>query len=183
MKYGRKERKKWAVDYVGYFFKWLLLSIVMGLVCGATGAVFARCVAAVTEIRSAHGWLIFLLPAAGVLIVFLYRKLNISGVGTNRVFDSAVEGDSLKFRLVPAIFTGTVLTHLCGGSAGREGAALQIGGDIGNHIGRLFRFDEEDEKVATMTGMAAFLLLFSALRSRRRFLWQLSSVSEWSSTR
>lgn len=160
MKYGRKERKKWAVDYVGYFFKWLLLSIVMGLVCGATGAVFARCVAAVTEIRSAHGWLIFLLPAAGVLIVFLYRKLNISGVGTNRIFDSAVEGDSLKFRLVPAIFTGTVLTHLCGGSAGREGAALQIGGDIGNHIGRLFRFDEEDEKVATMTGMAAF---FAAL--------------------
>ena len=160
MKHGRKELGKWSVDYVGYFFKWLLLSIVTGLVCGVTGALFERCVEAVTEIRSAHEWLIFLLPLSGLLIVFLYRKLNLSGVGTSRVFDAAVEGDSLKFRLIPAIFTGTVLTHLCGGSAGREGAALQIGGDIGNHIGRLFRFDEEDKKVATMTGMAAF---FAAL--------------------
>ncbi|HBB60878.1 MAG TPA: chloride channel protein, partial [Lachnospiraceae bacterium] len=160
MKHGWKELGKWSVDYVGYFFKWLLLSIVTGLVCGVTGALFERCVEAVTEIRSEYEWLIFLLPLSGLLIVFLYRKLNLSGVGTSRVFDAAVEGDSLKFRLIPAIFTGTVLTHLCGGSAGREGAALQIGGDIGNHIGRLFRFDEEDKKVATMTGMAAF---FAAL--------------------
>ena len=82
MKHGRKELGKWSVDYVGYFFKWLLLSIVTGLVCGVTGALFERCVEAGTEIRSEHEWLIFLLPLSGLLIVFLYRKLNLSGVGT-----------------------------------------------------------------------------------------------------
>ena len=150
----------WARNYIGYFIKWIILSLVTGAVCGVTGGAFARCVSAATQFRSANGWMIFFLPAAGLLIVLIYRKLNISGVGTNAVFDSAVEGDSLMFRLIPAIFVGTVLTHLFGGSAGREGAALQIGGDIGNHIGQLFRFDEEDKKIATMTGMAAF---FAAL--------------------
>lgn len=151
---------RWARNYIGYFIKWIILSLVTGAVCGVTGGAFARCVSAATQFRSANGWMIFFLPAAGLLIVLIYRKLKISGVGTNAVFDSAAEGDSLKFRLIPAIFVGTVLTHLFGGSAGREGAALQIGGDIGNHIGQLFRFDEEDKKIATMTGMAAF---FAAL--------------------
>jgi H+/Cl- antiporter ClcA len=152
--------RRWAKDYLGYFVKWIILSLVTGAVCGVTGGAFARCVSAATQLRSVNGWLIFFLPAAGLLIVFMYQKLKISGVGTNAVFDSAVEGDSLKFRLIPAIFIGTVLTHLFGGSAGREGAALQIGGDIGNHIGQMFRFDDEDKKIATMTGMAAF---FAAL--------------------
>lgn len=62
--------------------------------------------------------------------------------------------------LLPAIFLGTVLTHLCGGSAGREGAALQMGGTLGYHTGLLFHLDDRDLRTATMTGMAAF---FAAL--------------------
>ena len=61
---------------------------------------------------------------------------------------------------MPSIFLGTVLTHLCGGSAGREGAALQMGGALGYRVGRLFGFDERDLRIATTTGMAAF---FTAL--------------------
>jgi H+/Cl- antiporter ClcA len=69
-------------------------------------------------------------------------------------------GKSLSILLLPAIFVGTILTHLCGGSAGREGAALQMGGDIGYHMGLLFRMDDRDMRTATLCGMAAF---FSAL--------------------
>ena len=157
---NNEQGRRWVKDYFAYFIKWIILSLVTGAVCGVTGGAFARCVSWATQFRSVNGWMILFLPAAGLLIVLMYQKLKLSGVGTNAVFDSAVEGDSLKFRLIPAIFVGTVLTHLFGGSAGREGAALQIGGDIGNHIGQVFRFDEEDKKIATMTGMAAF---FAAL--------------------
>lgn len=62
--------------------------------------------------------------------------------------------------LVPVIFASTALTHLCGGSAGREGAALQIGGGLGFACGRLFRLDEKELRMATLCGMSA---LFSAL--------------------
>ncbi|MGN0364127.1 MAG: chloride channel protein [Bilifractor sp.] len=157
---SKEERVSWAKNYVGYFVKWVILSIIIGVVCGVVGAGFADCITAVTALRTAHAWLVFLLPAAGVLIVLLYRGLKISGVGTNQIFDSVSEGGTLKFRLVPAIFISTVLTHLCGGSAGRESAALQLGGGIGNQIGRWLHFDAEDERIATMTGMAAF---FAAL--------------------
>lgn len=155
-----EKRRRWLKEYAGCLARWIVLSLVTGAVCGVTGGTFSLCVTAATDFRTSNGWIILFLPAAGLLIVFIYQKLHISGVGTSAVFDTASEGESLKFRLIPAIFIGTVLTHIFGGSAGREGAALQIGGDIGHHIGLLFRFNEEDRKIATMTGMAA---LFAAL--------------------
>ncbi|MCC6095001.1 MAG: chloride channel protein [Eubacterium sp.] len=157
---SKAERVSWAKDYLSYFLKWVVLSVIIGIACGLTGAAFEHCLAYVTALRQSHAWLILLLPAAGLLIVFIYRGFRISGVGTNQVFDSVVQGGSLKLRLMPAIFISTALTHLCGGSAGRESAALQLGGNLGCHIGRLLHFDKEDERIATMTGMAAF---FAAL--------------------
>ena len=90
----------------------------------------------------------------------LYKLLGTEGQGTNDIFDEVHTGGSIPLRLVPSIFLGTVLTHLCGGSAGREGAALQMGGALGYRVGRLFGFDERDLRIATTTGMAAF---FTAL--------------------
>ena len=81
-------------------------------------------------------------------------------MGTNNVIRAVHSGESVSPLLVPAIFFGTVLTHLCGGSAGREGAALQMGGSIGYNIAKLFRFSDHDRRTATACGMAAF---FSAL--------------------
>ena len=69
-------------------------------------------------------------------------------------------GEPVSILLVPAIFLGTVLTHLCGGSAGREGAALQMGGSIGWNVGTLLHLKDHDRRTATISGMAAF---FSAL--------------------
>lgn len=89
-----------------------------------------------------------------------YKLTRTEGQGTNDVIDVVRLGKGLPVLLLPAIFVGTVLTHLCGGSAGREGAALQMGGTIGYHLGGLFHLDDRDLRTATMVGMAAF---FTAL--------------------
>ena len=87
----------------------------------------------VTQFRSGHRWIIFLLPAAGLLIVFLYRAGGIKhDKGTNLVIGSIRNPEyNVPFRMAPLILITTVITHLFGGSAGREGAALQIGGSLG----------------------------------------------------
>ena len=140
--------------------RWLLLAVPTGLVCGAVGTAFHLAVEHVTEWRGEHVWLLWLLPLAGLAIVALYKLTGCEGMGTNNVIRAVHSGESVSPLLVPAIFLGTVLTHLCGGSAGREGAALQMGGSIGYNIAKLFRFSDHDRRTATACGMAAF---FSAL--------------------
>ena len=139
---------------------WLVLAAAVGLVCGGVGTAFHLSVEAVTELRGEHGWILWLLPLAGLVIVALYKGTRCEGMGTNNVIRAVQSGEAVNPLLVPAIFLGTVLTHLCGGSAGREGAALQMGGSIGYNVGRLFRLSDHDRRTATVCGMAAF---FSAL--------------------
>ena len=139
---------------------WLVLAAAVGLVCGGVGTAFHLSVEAVTELRGEHGWILWLLPLAGLGIVALYKGTRCEGMGTNNVIRAVQSGEAVSPLLVPAIFLGTVLTHLCGGSAGREGAALQMGGSIGYNVGRLFHLSDHDRRTATVCGMAAF---FSAL--------------------
>ena len=139
---------------------WLVLAAAVGLVCGGVGTAFHLSVEAVTELRGEHSWILWLLPLAGLVIVALYKGTRCEGMGTNNVIRAVQSGEAVSPLLVPAIFLGTVLTHLCGGSAGREGAALQMGGSIGYNVGRLFRLSDHDRRTATVCGMAAF---FSAL--------------------
>ena len=141
-------------------FKWLFVALLAGGLCGAVGSVFHIGVHHATTLRMEHGWLLWCLPLVGFAIGGVYKLTGSSGLGTNSVIDEVRMGKGVSLGLLPAVFAGTVLTHLCGGSAGREGAALQMGGAIGYHTGRLLRFDDLDLRVATMTGMAAF---FSAL--------------------
>lgn len=139
---------------------WFTVAVVVGCFCGLIGSAFHIGVDKATEIRTAAPWLLLCMPAAGIVIVLVYKLFRTEGQGTNDIIDAAHSGSSLSIGLVPSIFIGTVLTHLVGGSSGREGAALQMGGDIGYHVGRLFHLRNQDMKVATMCGMAAF---FSAL--------------------
>ena len=139
---------------------WLVLAAAVGLVCGGVGTAFHLSVEAVTELRGEHGWILWLLPLAGLVIVALYKGTRCEGMGTNNVIRAVQSGEAVSPLLVPAIFLGTVLTHLCGGSAGREGAALQMGGSIGWNLGTLLRLKDHDRRTATISGMAAF---FSAL--------------------
>ena len=140
--------------------RWTLAAVLIGLLCGAVGSAFHLAVDTVTEWRAAYPQLIAALPVMGLAIVALYKAPGTEGLGTNDVLDAVQDGKPVKPLLLPAIFLGTVLTHLAGGSAGREGAALQMGGDIGWQAGGLFRLADHERRTATLCGMAAF---FTAL--------------------
>ncbi len=147
--------------YTTVFIRWVLIAGLTGLVCGFVGYAFHQCVDAATAVRTGHRWLIGLLPLGGLLIVWLYRRLGMTGYGgTNSVISSVRTNEQVPVSLAPLIFVSTVITHLFGGSAGREGAALQLGGTIGSQVGRLFRLGEKDKNLVVMCGMAG---LFSAL--------------------
>ena len=141
--------------------RWLGLAGLTGLACGLAGAAFSWSVAQVTALRLAHSWLLFCMPLAGLAIVFSYRVCGMANdSGTNQIIASVRGGERPRPRLGLLIFLGSVLTHLTGGSAGREGAALQIGGSISAGIGRLLRVDSRNTNTIIQCGMAG---LFSAL--------------------
>lgn len=164
--------------YLMNFMKWLVVASVIGLIGGLTGAVFHECIGLVTEVREEHFWMIFLLPIAGLLIVFLYHRAGLrNDRGTNLVLDSIHTEQHVPFRMAPLIFVGTILTHLCGGSAGREGAALQIGGSIGSTLGGILHFNEKDRHVLVMCGMSAvFTAMFGTPLTATVFSMEVVSV-------
>lgn len=141
--------------------EWLALAGLTGLACGLAGAAFTWCVARATALRGAHPWLLLCMPLAGLVIVWSYRVCGLENdSGTNQIIASVRGKERPPVRLAPLIFLGSVLTHLTGGSAGREGAALQIGGSISAGIGRLLRLKEHNTNTIIQCGMAG---LFSAL--------------------
>ena len=147
--------------YYKTFFKWLFCAVMVGFACGLVGLLFHRMVDISGELFAKYGYLLFFLPLAGVLIVVLYKRLHFENdSGTNFIFEAVRSGEPVPLRMVMGIFFGTVLTHLCGGSSGREGAALQIGGGLGSFFGRVMHMDDKDMRVMTLCGMSA---VFSAL--------------------
>ncbi len=144
-----------------YFMKWVVFSLFSGIVVGSVSTLFHYCMSYATDARAACPRLIFLLPFAGLLIVGLYRLSHIEkDPGTNIVISAIQSEGHIPLKRAPLIFISTVVTHLFGGSAGREGAALQLGGSIGASIGKLFRLDDKDQNIIIMCGMSA---AFSAL--------------------
>ena len=158
--------------------KWFVMGIGMGGLIGSIGAAFYHGIRIATELREAHDWLIFCLPIAGLAIAALYHFFDTDkDRGTNLVITSISAGDHLPKRKAPLIFVSTILTHLTGGSAGRESAALQIGGSIGFNIGGLLKQDESDRKVLTMCGMsAAFAALFGTPMAAAFLAMEIESV-------
>ncbi len=158
--------------------RWVVFSIISGLLIGAVGTLFHLSMSFVTGMRLEHPWLICLLPVGGLAIVGCYYLLHDQNdTGTNLVISAIHSGDHLPVRMAPLIFVSTLITHLLGGSAGREGAALQLGGSIGSGIGRLFRLDEKDKHVMIMCGMsAAFSALFGTPLAAAIFSMEVVSV-------
>ncbi|MBR0410166.1 MAG: chloride channel protein [Eubacterium sp.] len=143
--------------------RWMVLSVIIGLAVGAFSSVFAWCLQTVTAYRQANPWLLYLLPVGGLIIVALYRACGaVSDKGTNVLLHAVQENYcNVPALMAPLIFAATLITHLFGGSAGREGAALQMGGSLGNSIGRLFRQKKYNRKILVMSGMsAAFSAVF-----------------------
>ncbi len=164
---------------MGVFLRWLLIAVVVGIGVGAFSTAFGHCVIWVTEVRTEAPWLLYLLPFAGIVIVFLYKICDYEkNKGTDQVFLTVrAEKDDIPFRMAPLIFVTTVITHLFGGSAGREGAALQMGGSIGSTIGRVLHLDEQDRRILVMCGMsAAFSALFGTPMAATIFAMEVESV-------
>lgn len=163
---------------LGTVIKWIVFSIVSGIIVGLVGTAFYFAMDWVTATRLAHPKIIYLLPLGGMTIVGLYKLLHDEkDTGTNLVLSAISAGESVPLRMAPLIFASTLITHLFGGSAGREGAALQLGGSLGNTLGRLFRFDQKDQHVMIMCGMsAAFSALFGTPMAAAIFSMEVVTV-------
>ena len=157
MKFKLKE----VFYYVRAFVVWAAFSVAVGAVCGLVGGAFAITVEEVTHLRQHTPWLPWLMPVAGLAIAGLYRLLKLPlSIGTDEIIKTVQTQDDVSIKMAPAIFLSTALTHLTGGSAGREGAALQLGGSIGVAMSRMTRLINDDHRTFQLCGMAA---LFSAL--------------------
>lgn len=172
-----KERVTHYGLYVTAMLKWLAVGALVGGVGGFVGAAFHLGVGYATQLRTGHPWVLYLLPLGGVVIVGLYKLCRLEGAGTNAVIESVHFGKKVPTLLVPLIFVATVITHLCGGSAGREGAALQIGGGIGYRVGRMLKLDDKDMRLVTLCGMSAvFAALFGTPLTATIFALEVISV-------
>ena len=158
---------------------WLFMAGLTGVGVGAFSSAFSFCLKKVTMLRGEYPFLLYFLPAGGIVIVLLYHLCGVrQDKGTNIIM-TAVHGkdQDVPAYMAPLIFAATIITHLFGGSAGREGAALQMGASIGNTIGRLFKFEEGDRKLLVMSGMsAAFSAVFGTPLAAAIFPMEMISV-------
>ena len=157
-----EEFKDLGINFVK-FLKWLGLSILTACIVGGISTLFAHAMEFVTKLRTENFWILYTLPVGGLIIAGLYRLFDSQGLkrGTNTVISSIHSDEEVPLTMAPIIFISTIISHLCGASVGREGAALQLGGSIAHSLGKAFKLDESDKKVITMSGMsAAFAALF-----------------------
>ena len=167
-----------------YCIKWGIVSLIIGVIVGIAGSSFGHAIDFATGIWKTHSYTLYLMPVFGLIIAGLYHFINADNPrGTNYVIDSISSGGRLPLKMAPAIYISSFLTHLASGSAGREGAALQIGGSIGSFIGRMLKLgesrfsDKADINIAVMCGMAAcFSALFGTPITASIFSMELFSV-------
>lgn len=142
---------------LGQLLRQTLLVIPVGLLAGSASALFLWSLDRVTALRWQHGWLLFLLPVAGIAGWYLYHRFGQrAGGGNNLIIDEIHQpGGGVPARMAPLVLAGTLLTHLCGGSAGREGTAVQMGGSLASAYGRLCRLGPDNLRVLLLSGVAA----------------------------
>lgn len=169
---------KHLLDNIITFFKWMVLGVLVGIIVGLVGVSFYKLLEHAGNLCSENPWLLYLLPVGGLVIAFLYRYwMKQKDKGTNLVLAAIAANKEITPRLGPLIYVATVVTHLFGGSAGREGAAFQIGGCIGNLLGRILKLDESDKHTIIMCGMSAgFAALFGTPMAAAVFAMEIISV-------
>ncbi|MCR4717512.1 MAG: chloride channel protein [Lachnospiraceae bacterium] len=160
------------------FFKWVAIGVLIGVVVGFVGLSFHELLALADGVRNDNPWFLFLLPIGGLVIAGLYKYwMKEPDKGTNLVISAIASKEDISPKLAPLIYISTVITHLFGGSAGREGAAFQIGGCIGNLFGKLLKLDESDKHTIIMCGMSAgFSALFGTPMAAAVFAMEIVSV-------
>lgn len=144
-------------DHAGSVLRWTLILVPMAAAVGTLCAAFLWSLDVATRTRFAHPGLLFLLPVGGFVIGLLYHRMGRSVEGGNNLIVEQIHepGGGVPLRMAPLIFVGTVATHLFGGSAGREGTAVQLGGSLASAVARLARLDASSVRILLMAGIAA----------------------------
>lgn len=137
--------------------KWLCISFVVGILAGTASAALLASLEWATKVRESHLWIIALLPLGGLLSGWIYHRFGRSIEGGNNLILEEVHNpkDIIPLRMAVMVLIGTVLTHLFGGSAGREGTAIQMGASLADQLTKLLRFGNADRRILLMTGMSA----------------------------
>lgn len=145
------------IKILSYLLKWFALSIPVGLLVGSMVALFLWLLTEAIFLRFSQPYLLYLLPLAGVAIHFMYKLWGKSSEkGNNLIMDEIHQpGGGVPPQMGPLVLITTVITHLFGGSAGREGTAVQIGGSIAQLLGKLFKLSAKDVRTLLMAGVAA----------------------------
>lgn len=142
---------------LNYLIKWPLLAIIIGIVTGSASAFFLTSLDWVTNWRENHLWIIALLPLGGLAIGLMYHYFGESVVkGNNLLLEELHKPKQIiPFRMAPLVLFGTLATHLFGGSAGREGTAVQMGGAIADQFSRFFKLSGSDRQIILIMGISA----------------------------
>lgn len=137
--------------------KWALLLLLVGAAAGTLSALFLSSLDWATGFRTEHSWLFYFLPVVGLLIGLLYHYFGKSiEEGNNLVLDNIHRPkDVIPFRMAPMVLIGTVATHLFGGSAGREGTALQMSAAAADQLHKPFRLDQNERTLLLIAGLSA----------------------------
>lgn len=177
---GQPKRPPFLISASNFFqfARWMLIATITGLVVGSVSTLFNFGLKYAVDFRRSHLWVVLLLPVAGLIIVFLYKAFHYeNNAGTDTVIDSIHEQAHIPLRMSFLIFISTILTVLCGGSVGREGAAMQIGGSIGEQLGEALHFNEKDKKIILMCGIsAAFSALFGTPMAAAFLAMEIASI-------
>lgn len=137
--------------------KWLFFSVIIGCIVGSASALFLVTLNWATNYRESHLWIISILPIAGLVIGLAYQYWGKEVVKGNNLLIEELQSPKKIIPLVmaPLIFAGTIITHLFGGSAGREGTAVQIGGAFADQFTKLFKLNPNDRKIILISGISA----------------------------
>ncbi len=141
------------------FLRWTFLSLISGILAGLSSSIFLILLSLSTQTRKENMFLLYLLPLAGLFIGFIYYKFGKgSEKGNNLILDEIHNPKKvIPLRMVPFVLFGTLLTHLFGGSAGREGTAVQMGGTLSDHISRFIKVTAYERRVLLIAGSGAGL--------------------------
>ena len=145
-----------AVNFIGLIMKWMLLCILVGVLAGASSALFLYTLNWATTFRDGHLWLIFLLPIAGLVIGLLYHYYGKEVVKGNNLILEEYERprNIIPLKMAPLVYAGTLLTHFFGGSAGREGTAVQMSTAIADQFTGMFKLSKQERKIILIIGIS-----------------------------
>lgn len=146
-----------SIDLLLYMGKWLFLAIAIAALAGSASAFFLFALEWATATRVSHRWLIWLLPVAGFVVGWLYLRFGQQvEAGSNLLIDEIHDPQKvIPLRMAPLVLGGTIVSHLCGASVGREGTAVQMSAALADQLTHLFKLKHEDRRIILMAGMSA----------------------------